>query len=117
MLCVSHKCYKISWTILDKHLTFKYHLQNLKLKLNRAHCLLSKIRNFIKFSPTKNGIFAFFLTHLKYGCQICKYGDRAKIIEEVERTQNKTLWIINFKGPQVDYLYKESKIDRLKKAS
>lgn len=42
---------------------------------------------------------------------------QSKIIEEVERTQNKTLWIINFKGPQVDYLYKESKIDRLKKAS
>ena len=30
--------------ILDEHLTFKYHLQNLKLKLNRANCLLSKIR-------------------------------------------------------------------------
>ena len=27
---------------------------------------------------------------------------QSKIIEEVERTQNKTLWIINFKGPQVD---------------
>ena len=30
--------------ILDEHLTFKYYLQNLKLKLNRANCLLSKIR-------------------------------------------------------------------------
>ena len=114
MLCVSRKWYKISWTTLDKHLTFKYHLQNLKLKLNRAHCLLSKIRYFVKFSITKNGIFAFFVTHLKYGCQI--WG-QSKIIEVVERTQNKALWILNFKDPQVDYLCKESKIDRLKKAS
>ena len=35
--------------IHDEHLTFKYHLQNLKLKLNRANCLLSKIRFFVKF--------------------------------------------------------------------
>ena len=34
----------------------------------------------------------------------------------MKRTQNKALWILNFKGPQesVDYLYKESKIDKLK---
>ena len=30
--------------MLDEHLTFKYRSQNLKLKLNRANCLLSKIR-------------------------------------------------------------------------
>ena len=35
--------------ILDEHLTFKYHLWNLKLKLNRANCLLSKIRYHVKF--------------------------------------------------------------------
>ena len=34
--------------ILDEHLTFKYYLQNLKLKLNRANCLLSKIRYYVK---------------------------------------------------------------------
>ena len=33
--------------ILNEHLTFKYHLQ--KLKLNRANCLLSKIRYYVKF--------------------------------------------------------------------
>ena len=30
--------------VLDEHLIFKYHFQNFKLKLNRANCLLSKIR-------------------------------------------------------------------------
>ena len=41
---------KISWTIIDEHLAFKYHLENLKLKLSRANCLLSKIRYFVKFT-------------------------------------------------------------------
>ena len=35
--------------MLDEHLTFKYYLQNLKLKLNRANCLPSKIRYYVKF--------------------------------------------------------------------
>ena len=36
--------------ILNEHLTFKCHLENLKLKLKkRANCLLSKIRYFAKF--------------------------------------------------------------------
>ena len=35
--------------MLDEHLTFKYYLQNLKLKLNRANCLKSKIRYYVKF--------------------------------------------------------------------
>ena len=36
-------------SILYEHLTFKHHLQNLKLKLNRAIFLLSKRRCYIKF--------------------------------------------------------------------
>ena len=55
---------------LDKHLTFKYHLENLKLKLNRANCLLSKIRYFVKFPLLRTIYYAIFDTHLKYGCQI-----------------------------------------------
>ena len=35
--------------ILDEYLTFKYQLQNLKLKLKRASFLLSKIRKYVKF--------------------------------------------------------------------
>ena len=33
--------------ILDEHLTLKYHLENLKLKLNRASCILSLKKNYI----------------------------------------------------------------------
>ena len=45
-----------------------------------------------------------------------KWGQKQSKVEMVEKTQNKALWIINFKGPHelVDNLYKESKIDKLK---
>ena len=56
--------------ILYERLTFKYHLENLKLKLNRENCLLSKIRYFIKFPLQRTIYYAIYDTHLRYGCQI-----------------------------------------------
>ena len=53
--------------ILDRHLTFKYHLENLKLKLNRANFLLSKLRYFVKFPLLRTKYYARFDTHLRYG--------------------------------------------------
>ena len=85
--------------ILDEHLTFKYHLENLKLKLNRANCLLSKIRYFVKFPLLRTIYYALFDTHLRYGCQIWGQ-NQSKIVEAIKRTQNKALRILNFKGPQ-----------------
>ena len=99
--------------ILDEHLTFKYHLENLKLKLNRANCFLSKIRYFFKFLLLRTIYYALFDTHLRYGCQIWGQ-NQSKIVEAIERTQNKVLRILNFKCPRElveNYLYKESKLD------
>ena len=56
--------------ILDEHLAFKYHLRNLKQKLNRANYLLSKIRYYVKFPLLRTIYYAPFDTHLRYGCQI-----------------------------------------------
>ena len=53
--------------ILDEHLTFKYHLQNLKLKLNRANCFLSKIRydKIMSNFPYYEKFYAHFDSHLR----------------------------------------------------
>ena len=42
--------------------------------------------------------------------------NQSETAEAIERIQNKALRVLNFKGPRelVDYLYKESKIDKLK---
>ena len=85
--------------ILDEHLTFKYHLENLNLKLNRANCLLSKIRYYVKFSLLRTLYYALFDSHVRYGCQI--WGQKqSPTAETIEQTQNKALRILNFKGPR-----------------
>ena len=101
--------------ILDDHLKFKYHLQNLKLKVHRANCLLSKIRYYVKFPLLQTIYYALFDSHLRYGRQI--WGQRQnESIESIEKTQNKAIRILNFKGPREggENLYKESKIDKVR---
>ena len=57
--------------ILDEYLTFKCHLQNLKLKLKRASFLLSKIRNYVKFPLFLRTTYcALFDSQLRYDWQI-----------------------------------------------
>ena len=67
--------------ILDEHLTFKYHLENLNLKLNRAYCLLSKIRYYIKFPLLRTLYYALFDSHLRYCCQI--WGQKQQQLRQV----------------------------------
>ena len=101
--------------ILDEHLTFKYYLQNLKLKLNRANCLLSKIRYYVKFPLLRTIYYALFDSHLRYVCQ--NWGQRQnKYIESIEKTQNKAIRILDFKGTRegAENLYKESKINQVR---
>ena len=55
---------------LDENLYFKYHLDTIKLKRNRANCLLSKIRHYVRAPLLRTIYFASFDPHLRYGCQI-----------------------------------------------
>ena len=68
----------------DEHLTFKYHLKMID-------------------------------SHLMCGCQIWEQ-KQSPTVETIEQTKNNALQILNFKGPpeESDYLYKESKINKLK---
>ena len=101
--------------ILDKHLTLKYHLQNIKLKLNRADCVLSKIRYYVKFPLLRTIHYALFDSHLRYSGQMWDQR-RNEYIESIEKTQNKEIKILHFSGPRegAEHLYKESKIDKLR---
>ena len=100
--------------VIDENLTFKHHLKNLKPKLNTANFLLSKIRYYVKFPLLRTIYYALFDSHLRYGCKM--WGQRRKeYIETTEKTQNKGIRILNFKGPRegAKNLYKESKIDKV----
>ena len=96
---------------LDENLSFKYHVDIIKLKLNRANCLLSEIRHYVRAPLLRTIYFAIFDPQLKYGCQI--WGQNKNYaVENIEKLQNKAIRILNFKGPRAEAsnLYKESKI-------
>ena len=100
--------------ILDENLTFGPHLDNLKLKLNRGNCLLSKIRYYVQAGLLRTIYYALFDSHLRYGSQI--WGQVNNLdISKIKTTQNKALRIINFKGrlENADELYKNSRIFKL----
>ena len=100
---------------LDENLSFKYHLDTSKLKLNRVNCLLSKLRHFVRAPLLRTIYFAIFDPQLRYGCQIWGQ-NKCYAVENIEKMQNKAIRILNFKGQHAEAsnLYKESKIYTLK---
>ena len=56
--------------IMDEHLTFKNHMDTVKLKLNRANGLLAKLRHYMNSTLLRTIYIATFEHHLRYGCQL-----------------------------------------------
>ena len=56
--------------VMDEHLTFKNHMDNVKLKLNKANGLLAKIRRYVNLILLRTIFYAIFEFHLWYGCQL-----------------------------------------------
>ena len=57
--------------MLDENLSFKYQIENLWFKLNRANGLLAKIRHYVQAGLRRTlPYFALFDSHLRYCCQI-----------------------------------------------
>ena len=94
--------------ILDEHLNWESHVSNLKLKLNRSIGMLSKIRHYVSTGTLINIYFSIFHSHIIYGCQI--WGQVPKL--NLNKTQNKALRIISFKGQRAssNALYSKLKI-------
>ena len=53
---------------MDEHLTFKNHMDTVKLKLNRANGLLAKLRHYVNPALLRTIYYAIFEPHLQYGC-------------------------------------------------
>ena len=101
--------------IMDEHLTFKNHMDTVKLKLNRANGLLAKLRHYVNLKLLRTIYYAIFEHHLRYGCQLLGQA-QTQVLRNMEKIQNKTLRILNFKNPweQIEQIYKEFKLFKLK---
>ena len=56
--------------VMDEHLTFKNHMDTMKLKLNRANGLLAKLKYYVNPALLRTTYYAIFEPHLRYGCQL-----------------------------------------------
>ena len=56
--------------IMDEHLTFKNHMDTVKLKVKRANGLLAKLKHYVNPTLLRTIYYAIFEPHLQYGCQL-----------------------------------------------
>ena len=83
---------------MDEHLTFKNHMDTVKLKLNRANGLLAMLWHYVNPTLLRTIYYAIFEPHLRYGCQLWGQA-QTKVLQNIEQIQSKALRILNFKNP------------------
>ena len=92
------KIYIYLGIVMDEHLTFKNHMDTVKLKLHPTNGLLAKLRHYVNPILLRTIYYAMFESHLWYGCQL--WGQtQTQVLQIIEKIQNKALRITNFKNP------------------
>ena len=82
--------------LLDEHLNWDYQSGELIKWLNRANCMLSKVRHYVNPQILRTIYFSVFNAHLNYCNQI--WGQNGNIhLNKIISAQNSALRIINFK--------------------
>ena len=80
--------------LLDSHLEWKYHVNDLSAKLSRAVGMFAKIRYYVSTNTLNMIYHGIFSSLLLYGSQI--WGQSNSSILKMEKLQNRALRIINF---------------------
>ena len=81
--------------ILQEHLVWNTHTNNLIIKLSSAIGLLAKIRHYIRKFLLRVLYYPLFNSHLIYVYQI--WGQKETMVKNLLQLQNKAMRIINFK--------------------
>ena len=100
---------------MDKHLTWKFQLDQIKSKLSRSCGLLAKLRSFTKADLLRTVYFAIFDSILRYAIQV--WGQhRNQTMKEIEQIQEKAIRIMSFKpkNEPTNPLFRNLKIMKFK---
>ena len=82
--------------LLDEHMSWNEQIYQIKLKLNRAIGILSKLRSHANLNTLRIAYYSLFQSHLQYGVQL--WGQKNQQIKEImQKLQNRALRKINFK--------------------
>ena len=97
--------------LLDEHISSDEQIYQIKLKLNRAIGILSKLRSHTNVNTLRIAYYSLFQSHLQYGVQL--WGQKNQEIKEImHKLQNRALRKINFKKfhHSMKPFYKDHKI-------
>ena len=96
---------------LDEYLDWKYQTNQIIVKLQRANCMLSKIRYYVPKKSLLSVYYSIFSSRMTYGCQVWGQGDN-QLIKRIKNLQNKAMKLIYFKSHDCETspIYKENKI-------
>ena len=82
--------------LIDEHLSWKPHIDELIKKLNKTNSMLSKIRHYVNKDIIRSIYFSIFSSHISYCCQI--WGQKGNYhLNKILSLQRSALRIINFK--------------------
>ena len=88
-------CIKYLGVLLDEHLSWKPHMNELTKKLNRSNSMLSKIRHYVDLNTTRSLYFSIFSSHISYCCQVWGQNGNPHL-NRILSIQRSALRIINF---------------------
>ena len=90
------KFIKYLGVLLDEHLSWKYHINELIKKLNKSNSMLSKIRYYVCKNTLRSLYFSLFSSHINYCCQV--WGQNGNYhLNKIHSLQRSALRIINFR--------------------
>ena len=100
--------------LLDEHMSWNEQIYQIKLKLNRAIGILSKLRSHANVNTLRIACYSLFQSHLQYGIQLWDQKNQ-EIKEIMQKLQNRALRKINFKKfyhsiKPIKDIYKDHKI-------
>ena len=95
---------------IDANLTWKHHVNDLSIKLNRANALFFKMRKYASPKILKSIYFAIFDSYLSYCCLV--WAQNFGIIQQIVILQKKPIRIINFqpRNSHTSPLFKQNSI-------
>ena len=98
--------------LIDNHLNWNYHIDNLCKKLSRANGILSKLRYSAPIEILIQVYYSIFHSHLINGCNLWGLTPRDENIQRVERLQKKCLRIMTFApfGAPTNQIFQDLKL-------
>ena len=85
---------------IDANLSWKYHVNNLSIKLNSSNALLFKMRKYFSLKILRSIYFAIFDSFLFYCCLV--WAQNCSTIQRIVILQKKVVRIINFQPRNSD---------------